>query len=288
MTNTRDAQAWLERQDGSMVPVHGACAIGRADSNQLVLSDGKASRKHAVIHRQGDNEFWLVDLGSSNGTYLNGRRVPQPIALNDGATIQIGNSVLRFRQVWDSDGPAGEPVASQATLVDIRSVSCWLMLADIADSTGLGKELPPEQLPVVIGRWFADSKQVVEANGGAINKYLGDGFFAYWPSTATTVPRLATAISGLKTLQESGRPRFRLVVHHGQVLMGGGPSMGEESLSGSDVNFIFRMEKLAAALKQDCLMSEAAATGLGNQVSAQPVGDHPLSGFAGSYNFLSF
>ena len=36
-----------------MVTIQGACSIGRAETNQVVLADGKASRKHAVIHRQG-------------------------------------------------------------------------------------------------------------------------------------------------------------------------------------------------------------------------------------------
>ena len=289
MTSPGDTSAWLERQDGTTVAVQGACSIGRAETNQVVLADGKASRKHAVIHRQGESEYWLVDLGSSNGTYLNGRRVPQPVALSDGATIQIGNSTLRFRRASaPSDDGAGHVTISQPTLVDIRTVPCWLLLADIADSTGLSNRVPAEQLPMIIGRWFAETKQVVEAHGGAINKYLGDGFFAYWPSTAATIPRLASAIQGLKELQAVGTPRFRLVVHHGQVLMGGGPSLGEESLSGSDVNFIFRMEKLAGGLAQPCLMSETAAAGLVGHVPATAVGSHPLSGFPGTYPFLSF
>lgn len=288
MTHSRDAQAWLERTDGSLVPVTGACAIGRAETNQLVLTDGKASRKHAVIHRQGENEFWLVDLGSSNGTYLNGRRVPQPVALSDGATIQIGNSLLRFRQAWTPPGPTDESSLSQPTLMDIRSVPCWLLLADIADSTALSVSVPPDQLPVIVGRWFAEAKQVVETSGGSINKYLGDGFFAYWTSAAATIPQLSSALDGLKELQKTGRPLFRVVIHHGAVLMGGGPSLGEESLSGPEVNFVFRMEKLAAALHQPCLMSEAAAAGLRGQRSTVPAGSHPLPGFAGAFLFLSF
>ena len=74
---------WLEQVDGGRVEIQGTCSLGRAPSNQFVLRDEKVSRRHAIVHAQGQNEFWLVDLGSSNGTYVNGRRVAQPIQLRD-------------------------------------------------------------------------------------------------------------------------------------------------------------------------------------------------------------
>jgi pSer/pThr/pTyr-binding forkhead associated (FHA) protein len=63
---------WLEQVGGTKVDLRKTCSIGRAPSNQIVLSDEKVSRRHAIVHAQGANEFWLVDLGSSNGTYVNG------------------------------------------------------------------------------------------------------------------------------------------------------------------------------------------------------------------------
>ena len=49
------------------------------------------------MHAQGNSEFSLVDLGSSNGTHLNGRRVIQPMTLQHGDVIQIGEESLVFR-----------------------------------------------------------------------------------------------------------------------------------------------------------------------------------------------
>jgi adenylate cyclase len=288
MTELRETRAWLERADSSTVPVQGSCSIGRATTNQLVLADEKVSRKHAVVHHQGENEYWLVDLGSSNGTYLNGRRVAQPMALSDGANIQIGNSVLRFRQPAGEESVRGDFPVTERTLVDIRSVPCWLLLADIEGSTELSRGMSADQLPIVTGRWFSHCKQAIEGNGGTINKYLGDGFFAYWPATEATLTPLVSALDELKKLQTLQEPRFRVVLHHGQVFMGGAPSMGEESLSGPEVNFVFRMEKLAGTLKQPRLMSEAAVGKLGANLPGQSIGDHPLSGFEGVFPFSTF
>jgi hypothetical protein len=78
------------------------------------------------------------------------------------------------------------------------------------------------------------------------------------------------------------------VLHHGLVSLGGVPSMGEESLSGPEVNFIFRMEKLAGSLKHVNLMSESASTKIGQRLHGEPAGRHSLSGFEGTFAFLTF
>jgi adenylate cyclase len=288
MMEPYEVPAWLERDDASTVPVMGSCSIGRAPGNQFVLADEKASRKHALIHRQGENEYWLVDLGSSNGSYLDGRRVSQPMALRDGSVIRIGSSTLLFRQSSGPSSPSSEPHWSEGTVHDIRIAPCWLLLADIEGSTELSQSLPVEQLPIITGRWFSECKQVIEANSGSINKYLGDGFFAYWIDIEGTLPRLVAALDGLKRLQAAGQPRFRVVLHRGDVSMGGVASMGEESLSGPEVNFVFRMEKLAGGLKQLTLMSEFAGVRLGDRLPAEPAGRHALSGFEGEFAFLTF
>jgi len=288
VTDPGDSPAWLERDGASTVPVLGSCSIGRAPGNQLVLDDEKTSRKHALIHRQGEHEYWLVDLGSSNGSYVDGRRVSQPMVLRDGAVIRVGTSTFRFRQSTGTPNSSAEPHWSEGTVHDIRIAPCWLMLADIEGSTELSRALPADQLPVITGKWFSACKQVLELNGGSINKYLGDGFFAYWIDLEGTLPRLVAALGELKRLQAAEQPRFRVVLHHGNVSMGGAASMGEESFSGPEVNFVFRMEKLAGGLKLSNMMSEAAGAKLDGHLRGEPAGRHPLSGFEGDFAFLLF
>jgi pSer/pThr/pTyr-binding forkhead associated (FHA) protein len=68
MTENSAPNAWLEKANGEHVPINGACSIGRSATNELVVADEKVWRRRALIHIQGANEYWLVDLGSSNGT----------------------------------------------------------------------------------------------------------------------------------------------------------------------------------------------------------------------------
>src|SRR5689334_9919231 len=71
--------------------------IGRAPENQLVLSDAMVSSHHAQLRRQGQG-YEIVDLGSSNGTFVNGQRLSPnaPYRLSSGDQIRVGSTTYTF------------------------------------------------------------------------------------------------------------------------------------------------------------------------------------------------
>jgi adenylate cyclase len=243
------------------------------------------SRRHALIHLQNIGEFWLIDFGSSNGTFLNKRRIIQPVQLNDGDQITIGDTFFTFRQplVVSEDY---KTIVTQRTLHQIASVPCWLLVADIRNFTPLSRSMETEELEALVGAWLFTCKTIVEKDHGNINKYLGDGFLAYWRVEATTPEEVAAAIAALRDLQAQHSPDFRFVVHFGPVAIGGLASMGEESLMGRDVNFAFRLEELAASLGETCGLSEAAQTKLAELVPSRSLGEHALKGFERKHAFF--
>jgi adenylate cyclase len=89
-------QSWLRLPDGERHDLNGTCSIGRSPENSLQLPDHEVSRRHAIIQAQGEREFWLVDLGSANGTYVNGRRISQSVRLHNSDIIRIANNELEF------------------------------------------------------------------------------------------------------------------------------------------------------------------------------------------------
>src|ERR1700736_1343304 len=89
--------AWRDVGDRQLRLVGTTFALGRSKDNNVVFTSAKVSRRHALVHAQGGAEFSLVDLGSSNGTHLNGRRGIHPEALQHGDVIQIGEQSLVFR-----------------------------------------------------------------------------------------------------------------------------------------------------------------------------------------------
>ena len=70
--------------------------LGRADDSTLVLTDDYASSRHARLV-PGETAWLVEDLGSTNGTYLNGAKVVRPTPVPVGAPIRIGKTVLELR-----------------------------------------------------------------------------------------------------------------------------------------------------------------------------------------------
>jgi len=279
--------AWLEAADGTRHPIKGSCSLGRTAANTIVLESPKVSRRHALIHLQNIGELWLIDFGSSNGTFLNKRRIHHPIRLRDGDHITISDQLLTFRQPVTISEEYKTDVM-QRTLRELENIPCWLLVADIRGFTPLSRQLQSEDLDVLVGAWIFSCKEIIESRHGIVNKYLGDGFLAYWPDAATTPEEIVAVISALKELQRKESPDFRLVVHFGGVAIGGIASMGEESLMGGEVNLVFRLEKLASSLGELCCLSETAHTRLQGLVPTRSLGEFELKGFEGKCAFFAF
>jgi adenylate cyclase len=273
--------AWIEAGDGARTPIRGTCSLGRTNVNDVVLADDKVSRRHAMINVQSQGECWLVDLGSANGTYLNDRRVTQPCRLADGDRITIARHQYLFRATG-STTISGERPAE--TIQEVRTEDCWLLLADIENSTQFIQRFPASDIPRVTGRWLAACKQIVDDNRGTINKFLGDGFFAYWIDTEGSSGAVARGLKALCEMQVRDGPRFRVVLHFGQVSIGG-VSLGEESLMGPQVNFAFRMEKLAGSLGASCLISDPAREAFDGILPIREHGCHAVPSFDGEFLF---
>ena len=285
MSRPQQEGAWLET-NGEQHTLHGNWSVGRADANTLVLDLPKVSRLHALIQLQNIGEFWLIDLGSSNGTFLNKRRVHQPVRLHDQDKIFIGGRQFIFRQP-EEISPDYQTAITERTIKEIQNVPCWLLVADIVDFTPLSRSLVSERLAALVGGWFASCKKIIEEHDGTVNKYLGDGILAYWHESDAPPEGVAATIEALKKAQALAEPHFRFVVHFGLVAIGGVASLGEESLMGTEVNFTFRLEKLTASLGEACGLSDVASSKLKNFISSRRLGDYELKGFVGKRAFFA-
>jgi adenylate cyclase len=277
MSLAEEPEVWLERGDQQHI-LGSSCSIGRAKLNALVLNSAKVSRLHAIIHSERAGAFWLVDLGSSNGTFLNKRRIHEPARLRDRDQITIGGNTFIFRQSHDpSDRPRS--TAPVLTLQDqIEEIPCWLLVADIKNFTPLSRELVSEKLAMLVSSWLAGCKDIIEKHGGIVNKYLGDGILAYWPDEEGTAKKVVAMIAALKHAQTQG-PEFRFIIHFGSVAIGGVSGIREETIMGSEVNLVFRLEKLLASLGEPCGISDTAHAKLQQLVPSRALGHYDLKGF---------
>ncbi|TLN08512.1 FHA domain-containing protein [bacterium] len=80
---------------GQQIRLDRVIYIGRGEDNQVNLTGSFASHRHArIIFRAGN--YFLEDLGSTNGTYINGVRITDPMQLRDGDLIKVAGVALRF------------------------------------------------------------------------------------------------------------------------------------------------------------------------------------------------
>jgi adenylate cyclase len=66
--------------------------VGRNQENDIVITDHCISRNHAILQGTDTGEFLLIDLGSRNGTFVNGRRVSVPVTLRHEDEITFGKT----------------------------------------------------------------------------------------------------------------------------------------------------------------------------------------------------
>jgi pSer/pThr/pTyr-binding forkhead associated (FHA) protein len=85
-----------ETQAGATFRIKDALTFGRSDDADVLLDDPYASEFHLRFSAEEDR-LVLQDLGSTNGTYLNGRRVTAPVTVAKGDAVQVGKTVMEIR-----------------------------------------------------------------------------------------------------------------------------------------------------------------------------------------------
>ncbi len=276
---------WLNIGDRQFPLVGKTFSLGRTKDNNVVFTSNKVSRRHALVHAQGGSEFSLVDLGSSNGTHLNGRRVIHPVVLQDGDVIQIGEESMVFRlETFQTPEEEWYHTETQLTQREVSELTCWFLVMDIENFVQLSADRPTEELARTVGAWLAECQRVVEGHGGALSKFLGDGVLVYWNARFADPADVVATLAILRTMQSRRQPPFRWALHFGNAAFGAASAPGELSAIGQDLNFLFRLERLASDNKFSSIISETAYSHLNSLIEAQPLGSFPIKGFQGEYS----
>src|SRR5581483_707919 len=92
-------------------PLNGDLTLGRDPANQVAIDDVSVSRRHCMIAQDGE-QFIIRDLGSHNGTFVNGSAIEERV-LNNGDRISIGSSVFEF--TTGSGTPSSASVVFEST-----------------------------------------------------------------------------------------------------------------------------------------------------------------------------
>lgn len=285
--------AYLRAQDrGLEFSLEDFNLLGRSQDASIRLTDGGVSRQHATIRRDG-NLYWLADLGSANGSFVNDVAVTTARALRHGDRIQVGACVFVFETVDAT--PAAEPSGTQmlhTVALPMRTVKATLLVGDLRNFTALSARLSAEQVAAMLREWYADCERILKPRGAIIDKFIGDGVFAYWAGDSAEVRAQATEAARLLSGPAAGdspvrtqlREQMNLEVHcHigmniGDVALGA-MGRGVNTAVGEEVNVTFRIESLTRTLQVPVLVSASFIQGWPDGLRHyRPAGIHPVKG----------
>ncbi|MEG3958583.1 adenylate/guanylate cyclase domain-containing protein [Microcoleus sp. herbarium2] len=247
--------------------------VGRSDDNNFVLTDRWISRNHAMLQQMETGEFYLIDLGSRNGSFVNGRRVSIPVTLRNGDRIIFGQTELDFYNptAGHRHNPIDETDSEDFTAtLTVRSLIS-VMVMDIRDFTILTRQLDETLLSEVIGNWFRKAGQIIREHGSWVDKYIGDAIMAVWFHKTSGVSseemmRICQALSELQKATDELSSRYPLPfplrvgagINTGYAMVGnsGSSHRSDYTALGDTVNAAFRLESCTKQLGKDIAVGE--------------------------------
>lgn len=250
------------------IPCKSVLTIGRDKGSDIVLGDLMVSRNHSMIRRIGSGDYYLIDGGSSNGSYVNQQRVTMPKLLKHGDKITIGGIDFLFEQEAREEGTE-EAVVLEDTIVhdtpEIKKIT--IVVADIRGFTSLSEQIPIRTLTRLMNTWFNEVSDVIIKQNGIVDKFIGDCVFARWEADSdeiTTIISALKAASGISKVTEDLNNNFSEIsedLHIGVGINTGAASVTrgrDNSALGDAVNVAFRLESATKMLGKDIVLSESA------------------------------
>ena len=245
--------------------------VGRSDKNSIVLADDLASRNHAMLQRSDEGRFYITDLGSSNGTFVNGARICTPVILQAGDRIGIGNHEFRFHQEVVGQSHIEEPDELQSTNILFAQSLITVLVADIRDFTGLARRVDASKLSMMTAAFFREAGKALQQRGAWAQKYIGDAVMAVWlhkkrapelrelASVFESLSRLAAIAGGLQSHFELDSPiRLGAGINTGWASVGNVGSIvsSDYTALGDVVNKTFRLESATKDIACDLALGQ--------------------------------
>lgn len=245
--------------------------IGRGQYATIRITDASISRQHATLRREG-RYFWIRDLGSANGTYVNDVAVSAARVLRSGDRVQCGTSAFFFDQGDNEDLSLDSELQTQMIshappLLD--TIEATLLVGDLVDFTRISSQLRTEEVGNMLREWYAQCELILKPRGAVIDKFIGDGVFAYWTKADEEAKAKAVEAAELLSCPEANHSvtcrwvtenlgiavQCYIGLHIGEISIGA-MGRGVNTAVGDAVNVAFRIERLTRKLGTPVLASK--------------------------------
>jgi adenylate cyclase len=262
-----------------------AWRLGRASDSQIRLPGELVSRQHALVQRMENGEYCLFDLGSRNGTFLNGTRVTIPVPLNDGDRISLGDFHFSFHCPKRVDAPADSArlLDNKATTVHFIQKMTSVLVVDVRGFTKIAQAIDPQLLSQVMGTLFRSGGEIMRRRGSWGQKYIGDALMSVWVHTLSCeeseILSIFHALGELTQVTDRLQEQFQLPfpigvgagINTGPAAIGnaGSEHSADYTALGDTVNAAFRFESATRDIGFDLVVGRETMGFL------RQCGDHP-------------
>lgn len=252
--------------------------LGRVANTDIMLPYSWVSRKHAMIQREENGRFNLIDLGSSNGTFINGRRIHTPLSLQNGDCIGIGSTRLLFNQETPPARPAPPtgPDFDEMTVAFVQKQIITILICDIHDYTKLSETMGDQWVSQLLQHWTGRVSKLVNKHNGIVDKFIGDAVMALWagPNLQANIHQALKTAIAINTFTSSlGKKipdlpwplQIGAALNTGEAMLGNLAQNGNYTVVGDVVNVAFRLESMTSRQEDlDIVMGGDAAMHLLN------------------------
>lgn len=217
------------------------------EGETIVIADSQVSRRHVAVQPESDGRALVSDLGSSNGTTVDGVHIEEPMLVAPGGIVRIGNTVLEIGRADYEARPASYTeiqsqladhpptsidlvaesvsgrISAQVLGVEHEAGTLTIVFSDIESSTQMAVALGDRVWFDVLQRHHALVSAHVEGHGGRIVKHQGDGYMMCFRSARAA---LLASMGIQRDLARNADAdpdrvlRVRMGLHTGEVLVG--------------------------------------------------------------------
>jgi adenylate cyclase len=240
--------------------------IGRHPENDFILQESWISRRHAMIQQEANQHYHIIDLGSANGTFVNGSRIVTPTPLHTGDIIALGKTEMIFNH---QSAPKLKPASMQnlgdETIAFVNKQRVTILVCDIHRYTELSEAVGNEQISKLLLDWNKKATKIIRNYKGQVDKFIGDAVLAFWlqddPDHLEKV--LAAAMDINKVTAELGlKLHFPwplttgAAINTGTIMLGnlGADGSRDFTMVGDAVNVAFRLESQTEANSKEVIL----------------------------------
>jgi len=240
--------------------------IGRHPENDFILKESWISRRHAMIQQESNHQYQIIDLGSANGTFVNGSRIITPTSLHTGDLVALGKTKLLFDQ---RTAPKLNPTSLQnlgdETIAFVNKQRVIILVCDIHRYTELSEAVGNEQISRLLLEWNKKTTQIIHACHGQVDKFIGDAVLAFWlQDDHYHLEQVLAAALQINTITAELGAQFHFpwplttgaAMNSGTIMLGnlGVDGSRDFTMVGDAVNVAFRLENQTQAHCQEVIL----------------------------------